>query len=109
MRLAKLKCKIKKALAASARENYDQKRKGNKANTCIGNFLQALPSGHFPNLKRTFADLQILAGHGIRRYHSVLTGLVSVCHVYNNSKLTYGPAARNNLSSGSTIYRTEQQ
>ena len=40
MRLTKLKCKTKKALAASACINYDQKPKGNKANTCIGNFLQ---------------------------------------------------------------------
>ena len=41
MRLTKLKRKTKKALAASARGNYDQKRKGNKANTCVGNFLQS--------------------------------------------------------------------
>ena len=40
MRLTKLKRKTKKALAASARANYDQKRKGNRANTCVGNFLQ---------------------------------------------------------------------
>ena len=40
MRLTKLKRKTNKALAASASGNYDQKRKGNKVNTCVGNFLQ---------------------------------------------------------------------
>ena len=40
MRLTEIKRKTKKALAASARTNYDQKFKENKANTCVGNFLQ---------------------------------------------------------------------
>ena len=39
MRLLKIKHKTKKVLAASACTNYDQKLKGNKANTCAGNFL----------------------------------------------------------------------
>ena len=39
MKLTKLKRKTKKALTAIARANYDQKRKRNKANTCVGNFL----------------------------------------------------------------------
>ena len=40
MRLTKLKHKTKKALGVSASANCDQKRKGNKANTRVGNFLQ---------------------------------------------------------------------
>ena len=35
----KIKGKTKKALTASARANYEQKLKGNKANMCVGNFL----------------------------------------------------------------------
>ena len=40
---------MKKALAASTCSNYEQKLKGNKANTCIGNFLH---SQHPRNLKK---------------------------------------------------------
>ena len=38
----KLKRKTKKVLAVRAHANYNQKRKGNKANTCLGNFLHLL-------------------------------------------------------------------
>ena len=47
---------MKKALAVSAHANYEQKLKGNKANTCIGNFLQVFYCNYKINLFNIMFD-----------------------------------------------------
>ena len=76
MRLTKLKRKIKKALAASARANYDQKCKGNKANTCVDNFLHSQHPRNLTKKKITNAahNINNINGNICKLYSTVIAG-----------------------------------